>query len=59
MLSIGYKNNETVLFIPADGEEVMKTEAKGNDVGWRVYDTVFNVPDELTDNVMEIINHKI
>ena len=59
MLSIGYKNNETVLFIPSGGEEVMKTDAKGNDVGWRVYDTVFIVPDELKDNVMEIINHKI
>ena len=59
MLSIGYKNNETVLFIPAGGEEVMKTDAKGNDTGWRVYDTVFIVPDELTDNVTEIINYKI
>ena len=59
MLSIGYKNHETVLFIPAGGEEVMKTDAKGNDVGWRVYDTVFIVPNELKDNVMEIINYKI
>ena len=59
MLSIGYKNNETVLFIPSGGEEVMKTDAKGNDVGWRVYDTVFIVPNELKDNVMEIINHNI
>ena len=59
MLSIGYKNNETVLFIPSGSEEVMKTDAKGNDVGWRVYDTVFIVPDELKDNVVEIINYKI
>lgn len=59
MLSIGYKNHETVLFIPRGDEEVLKTDAKGNDTGWRVYDAVFIVPNELKDNVMEIINHKI
>ena len=59
MLSIGYKNHETVLFIPRGDEEVMKTDAKGNDTGWRVYDTVFIVPNELKDDVIEIINHKI
>ena len=59
MLSIGYKNHETVLFIPRGDEEVMKTDAKGNDTGWRVYDTVFIVPNELKDDVIEIINYKI
>ena len=57
MLSIGDKNNETTLFIPAGGEEVMKTDAKGA-LGWRVYDEVFIVPDELKDDVIEIINYK-
>ena len=58
-LSIGYKNKETYLFMPVGGEEVMKVDAKGNDTGWRVYDTVFIVPDELKDDVIEIINYKI
>ena len=56
MLSIGDKNNEIVLFIPAGGEEVIKDDFKGN-TGWRVYDVVFIVPDELKDDVIEIINY--
>ena len=56
MLSIGDKNNEIVLFIPADGEEVIKDDFKGN-TGWRVYAVVFIVPDELKDDVIEIINY--
>ena len=58
MLSIGDKNNEIVLFIPAGGDEVIKDDFKGN-TGWRVYDTVFIVPDEIKDDVIEIINYKI
>ena len=57
MLSIGDKNNEIVLFIPAGGEEVIKNDFKGN-TGWRVYDEVFIVPDELKNDVIEIINYK-
>lgn len=59
ILSIGYKNHETVLFILRGGEEVLKTDAKGNDTGWRVYDAVFIVPNELKDDVTKIINYKI
>ena len=61
ILSVGYKNNETVLYIHDDGYEtkVMKGDYKGNDTGWKVYDTVFIVPDELKDDVIEIINYKI
>ena len=40
-------------------EEVTKIDAKGNGTGWRVYDTVFIVPDELKDDVIEIINYKV
>ena len=58
MLTIGSKKHETTLFIPAGGEEVMKTDAKGA-LGWRVYDEVFIVPDELKDDVIEIINYKV
>ena len=61
ILSIGYKNKETVLFIRDDGYEVkvMKDDYKGNDTGWKVYDTVFIVPNELKDDIVEIINYKI
>lgn len=61
ILSVGYKNKETVLFIHDDGYEtkVMKDDYKGNDNGWRVYDTVFIVPEELKDDIIEIINYKI
>ena len=58
-LSVGYKNKETALTMFVHSEEVTKIDAKGDGIGWRVYDTVFIVPDELKDNVMEIINHKI
>ena len=61
ILNIGYKNKETVLFIRDDGYEtkVMKDDYKGNDTGWKVYDTVFIVPGELKDDIVEIINYKI
>ena len=58
MLSIGNKKHETTLFIPVWGEEVMKDDSTGTP-GWRVYDEVFIVPDELKDDVIEIINYKI
>ena len=58
-LSVGYKNKETYLFMPVGAEEVMKTDAKGNDTGWRIYDTVFIVPDYIKDDVIKIINYKI
>ena len=59
MLSIGDKNNEIVLFIPAGGEEVVKKDDLKGNTGWRVYDEVFIVPDELKDDVIEIINYKV
>ena len=59
ILSVGYKNKETVLFMLSTSNEVMKDDCKGNNTGWRVYDAVFIVPNELKDNVMEIINYKI
>ena len=58
MLSIGDKNNEIVLFIPVGDDKVIKDDFKGN-TGWRVYDEVFIVPDELKDDVIEIINYKV
>ena len=58
-LSVGYKNKETALTMFVHSEEVTKIDAKGNGTGWSAYDNVFIVPDELKDNVMEIINHKI
>ena len=58
MLSIGDKNNEIVIFIPAGGDEVIKDDYFKGNTGWRVYDTVFIVPDELKDDVIEIINYK-
>lgn len=58
MLSVGDKNNEILLFIPDGDKEVIKDDFRGN-TGWRVYDTVFIVPDELKDDVIEIINYKV
>ena len=58
MLTIGSKKRATTLFIPAWGDEVMKDDSTGTP-GWRVYDTVFIVPDELKDDVIEIINYKV
>lgn len=59
ILSVGYKNKETVLFMLSTSNEVMKDDYKGNNTGGRGYDTVFIIPDELKDNVMEIINYEI
>lgn len=59
ILSIGYKTKETVIFMPVSGNKLLKSDYKGNDIGWSVYDSVFVVPNELKDNVIEIINTKI
>ncbi len=59
ILSVGYKNKETVLFMLSTSNEVMKDDYKGNNTWWRVYDAVFIVPNELKDDVMKIINYKI
>ena len=58
-LSVGYKNEETSLFMFAGFDEVTKINNKGSNTGWRVFDTVFIVPDELKDDVIEIINYEI
>lgn len=57
-LSIGYKNKETVLFMPAGGDKITKSDYKANYAGWGIYDPLFIVPEELKDNVIEIINTK-
>lgn len=59
MLSIGNKNKETVIFMPVSGNKLLKSDYKGNDMGLSIYDPLFIVPDELKDNVIEIINTKI
>ena len=58
-LHIGRKNTEIILCIPKGYHEIRKYDYEGDNTGWSNYDNVFNVPDELKDNVMEIINHKI
>ena len=59
MLSVGYKNTEIILCVPKGYHEIRKYDYKGNNTGWRVYDTVFIVPEEIKDDVMEIINYEI
>lgn len=58
-LSIGYKNKETLIFMSADDNKVMKSNYTGNAIGWRNYDPLFIVPNELKDTVIEIMNAKI
>lgn len=58
ILNIGYKNKETVIFMPVNGDKLMKSDYKGNDIGWSFYDPLFIVPEELKYNVIEIINTK-
>ena len=58
-LHIGCKNIEIILCIPKGYHEIRKYDYEGDNTGWSAYDNVFIVPDELKDNVMEIINHKI
>jgi hypothetical protein len=55
-LSIGYKNNETVIFMPAGDDKLMKSDYKNQYAGWSIYDPLFIVPEELKDGVIEIIN---
>lgn len=59
ILSVGYKNKETVIFMPDSSNKVVKSDYKGNEVGLSIYDPLFIVPDELKDNVIEIINTKL
>lgn len=58
-LSIGDKNKETVIFMPAGGNKLTKSDYKYKaGIGWSIYDPLFIVPKELKDNVIEIINTK-
>ena len=59
MLHIGDKNTEIILRVPNSYHEIRKYDYKGDNTGWSTYDNVFIVPDELKDNVVEIINYKI
>lgn len=59
-LSIGYKNKETVLFMPVGGNKLIKSDyTSSNNIGWSIYDPLFIVPEELKDNIIKIINTKI
>lgn len=59
VLSIGYKNKETVIFMPAGGNKLSKSDyTSSSNIGWNIYNPLFIVPDELKDNVIEIINTK-
>lgn len=59
VLSIGYKNKETVIFMPAGGNKLVKSDyTSSSNIGWNIYNPLFIVPDELKDNVIEIINTK-
>jgi hypothetical protein len=55
-LSIGYKNKETVLFMPTGADKLTKSDYKNQYAGWSIYDPLFIVPEELKDGVIEIIN---
>lgn len=60
VLSIGYKNKETVIFMPAGSNKLVKSDyTNSSNIAWNIYDPLFIVPDELKDNVIEIINKKI
>ena len=59
MLHIGDKNTEIILRVPNGYHEIRKYDYKGDNTGWSTSDNVFIVPDELKDNVVEIINYKI
>lgn len=60
VLSIGYKNKETVIFMPAGGNKLVKSDyTSSSNIGWNIYDPLFIIPDELKDNVIEIINTKL
>lgn len=55
-LSIGYKNKETVLFMPKGADKLTKSDYKNQYAGWSIYDPLFIVPEELKYDVIEIIN---
>lgn len=60
VLSIGYKNKETVIFMPAGGNKLSKSDyTSSSNIGWNIYNPLFIVPNELKDNVIEIINTKL
>lgn len=60
VLSIGHKNKETVIFMPVGSNKLIKSDyTNSNNMGWSIYDPLFIVPDELKNNVIEIINKKI
>lgn len=59
MLHIRHKNTEIILCIPKGYHEIRKYDYEGDNTGWSTSDNVFIVPDELKDNVMEIINYEI
>ena len=59
MLHIGYKNREIILCIPKGYHEIRKYNYEGDNTGWSTSDNVFIVPDELKDDVIEIINYTI
>ena len=57
VLSVGYKNKETVIFMPAGSNKLVKSDyTSSSNIGWNIYNPLFIVPDELKDNVIEIIN---
>lgn len=59
-LSLGYKNRETQIFIPTGKNKVAKSDFVHKlYIGWRNYDPLFIVPNELKDDVIEIINAKV
>lgn len=58
-LSVGYKNKQTLIFMPLGDNKVMKSNYTGSAVGWCNHDPLFIVPNELKDNVIEIMNAKI
>lgn len=60
VLSVGYKNKETVIFMPAGSNKLVKSDyTSSSNIGWNIYNPLFIVPDELKDNVIEIINTKL
>lgn len=59
MLHIGDKNTEIILRVPNGYHEIRKYDYKDDNTSWSTSDNVFIVPDELKDNVVEIINYKI
>ena len=60
ILSVGDKNKETVIFMPAGGNKLVKSDyTSSSNIALNIYDPLFIVPNELKDNVIEIINTKL